>query len=341
MDTQRIQLTVMQALGDPAKGLGTANPYTRLLVDSLPTNKIRTTYFSWSTIFINKFDIFHVHWPELLFRHKFAAVRWLKCITFLIFIARIKVQRKAIVRTIHNLTPHESIPWLTSRVIRVLDKNTSLWIILNESTPVPSPDHKALIPHGHYRDWYAEPSSSKRITGRLLTFGLIRAYKGVDDLLRAFRDTPEWVTLSIAGRPDSHQTSQEIRELSEGDDRISLTLKFLTDEELSEEVAKSSLVVLPYREVHNSGVALLALSLNRPILVRDAPATRLLAEEFGTDWVKLFSGDLTPDVLETAIISTSHTPASARVDMSTRDWKLLASRLVDAYERAAAAVIDP
>ena len=42
------------------------------------------------------------------------------------------------------------------------------------------------ILHGHYREWYG-PSNAPSVPGRLLCFGLLRPYKGVESLLAAFR----------------------------------------------------------------------------------------------------------------------------------------------------------
>ncbi len=52
-------------------------------------------------------------------------------------------------------------------------------------------------------------------------------------------------------------------------------------------------MVLPYREMHNSGAALTALSLNRPVLVPDNEVNRELAEEVGPGWVFRYDGELT------------------------------------------------
>lgn len=325
----------MQALGNPAKGEHTSNPYTRLLVDSLPEDEVATVYFRWAGFLTDRFDVFHTHWPELLLRHRIAPIRWAKCLAFLVFLTRLRIQRKAIVRTVHNLSPHEDLPWLVSKVVHALDRRTTLRIVLNERTPLSSTDPSVLIPHGHYRDWYAEPPADQIVSGRFLTFGLIRAYKGIDELVKAFSATDSTeLSLTIAGRPDSKLTADITRDLSSADARINLNLKFLPDDELVKEISEAALVVLPYREVHNSGVALLALSMNRPILVRDAPATRLLVDEFGTGWVNLFSGELSAHALEAALKNSSSITNESRVDMSSRDWDVLASKLVDAYREA-------
>ncbi|WP_345752732.1 glycosyltransferase [Microbacterium rhizophilus] len=328
-------ITVMQLLVDPAVGPKSFNPYTTLLVRALDPSRVRTRYFRWKGMLTDDFDVLHVHWPEHFTRHARPAVRTLKAILLFVFLLRIRVQRKAIVRTAHNLRPHEQGTWAERRVLAYLDRHTTLWFVLNDATPVPE-SRKVLIQHGHYRDWYPMPQPGQQVAGRLLTFGLIRAYKGVDDLVSAFRDLDgaEW-SLHVCGRPDSAETVTRLEDLRGEDDRIALDLRYVPDDVLAQEIAEAEVVILPYREIHNSGVALLALSLNRPVILRDAAATRLLAEEFGDEWVHRFTGELTAETLRDSIAALRAAPRSTEVDMRSRDWGVLAGEMTAAYGRAA------
>ncbi len=66
---------------------------------------------------------------------------------------------------------------------------------------------------------------------------------------------------------------------------MSSALGFAPDADLVREISMSEMVVLPYRFMHNSGAVLLALSLDRPVLVPDNEVNRLLEIEVGSDWV--------------------------------------------------------
>lgn len=328
-------ITVMQSLGAPSPSKPISNPYTRLLVESMPSDRVQTKYFRWSGFLTDDFDVLHVHWPEVFVRHPRKVVHYAKCLAFWLFLLRIRLRNKAIVRTVHNLTPHEPGTWLETKVLTALDQQTDVRIVLNDATPNPLGTPTVLVPHGHYRDWYDEPGAERTIRGRLLTFGFIRAYKGIDDLLGAFRGTRDSdLTLVIAGRADSDDTSRFLNEQAALDERVSLDLRFVPDEELATHIAQAEMVVLPYREVHNSGVALLSLSLNRPILMRRSESSELLQTEFGAEWVILFDGDLTAEVIEGAIVDVRANPRSPRADMSSREWPLLAEKTVEAYDLA-------
>jgi len=329
------QLVVMQLRNKRNLKATVNNPYTNLLVSSLPEGRVRTTYFSWKTMLTERFDVLHVHWPEQIVRHPRPLVAQLKSAFFLLFLLRIRLQRKAIVRTVHNLAPHEAGSSLERIVLRQLDRQTTLWLVLNKSTPTADPDRTVVIEHGHYRDWYEEPPAEATVPGRLLAFGMIRAYKGIDDLVSAFRSTTDHsLSLHICGRPDGDETRVALAELADGDSRVKMTLEFIPDDVLGNEIAAAEAVVLPYREIHNSGVALLALSMNRPIIVRRSASTELLEQEFGTSWVHLFDSDLTGATLEHALTTLRAAQRPERVDMSSRDWTKLASQLAEAYDRA-------
>lgn len=336
MRSTRRPITVMQLEHDPAQNSVVLNPYLKLLTDALPEDRIRTRWFRWKGVFVDSFDVLHVHWPEFYLRHRTLIGRAIKTLLFTVFLARIAITRRTVVRTIHNLKPHEDGSWFERFLLARLERLTSLWIVMNETTPTTDPGRTVLIPHGHYRGWHSPPREVRPQTGRLVTFGRLRAYKGVGELISAFHElsTPTPLTLHVLGKPDSANAGESIRRIANGDTRIRFDLRFIPDDELAAEILDCEFVVLPYRDILNSGSALLALSLNRPVILRNTDSTKLLAEEFGDEWVSLFSGDLTPDKLLTSVDGLRRSPRAEEVDMSNRDWPTLAVELADAYVRA-------
>lgn len=330
MTFQDDPLVVMQVLNDPATEEHVPNPYTKLLVDFMTEEgRVEIRYFDWRSAFLSSYDVLHVHWPEMLVRHRTRLGHIVKSVLAILLIVVLRSRGVAVVRTVHNVKPHEQGGRLEQWVLKRLERATSLSIVMNETTPTASGQIRVLVPHAHYRSWYEEPDPAAIVPGRLLAFGLIRAYKGMNELVRAFRGMEGSPTLVIAGRPDGRQTTEALVEAKADDDRITLDLRFVPDEVLADHIAQAQVVVLPYPEVHNSGVALLALSMNRPVLMRRSATTTLLAEEFGTVWVHLFDGELTPAVLKEVLRTTAK--AGGRVDMELRDWTVLARKTVDAY----------
>jgi hypothetical protein len=99
-------------------------------------------------------------------------------------------------------------------------------------------------------------------------------------------------------------------------------------------VTEAELVVLPYRDVHNSGAALLALSLDRPVLVPDNEVTAELAAEVGPGWVHRYDGELTAETLRRALSAVREERRAPRPDLSGREWDGAAAAHVAVYRQA-------
>ncbi|GAA2986470.1 GDP-mannose--glycolipid 4-beta-D-mannosyltransferase [Microbacterium terrae] len=330
-------IRVLQLLADPAHSGGRPvdNPYTSLLIRSLPRDRVDIGYFRWRGMLTDRFDVLHVHWPENSLRHPRAVGRALKIVLFSVFLVRLRLRRKAVVRTLHNVQPHDSGTMAERWVLQRLDALTTLWIVLNETTPSPDPLRTVLIPHGHYRGWYATPTTEP-VPGRLLNFGMIKPYKGTERLVAAFRDlNGPAMSLHVVGEPSDASLAARVASLAASDPRVRLDLRFLDEDELAEEIGRCEAVVLPYRMMHNSGAVLLALSLDRPAIVPSSDATELLVAEFGAEWVVTFSGELDAIALQGAVDRVRAMPrAPGGPDLTRRDWPALGRLLAEAYGRA-------
>jgi len=210
---------------------------------------------------------------------------------------------------------------------------TRYWILLNPTTPLPRPGPSRVIPHGHYRDWYPRTGVGP-VPGRMLFFGLLRPYKGLEPLLEAFSgfDVPG-ASLEVVGRPTTPQLHALVERACGLDARVTALLEHADDATLADRIEQAQLVVLPYRELHNSGAMLAALSLDRPVLVPDGPTTRAIAAEVGPGWVITYHGELTPDRLRAALGATSARP-DRRPLLGGRDWPTAALAHLDVYRRS-------
>jgi beta-1,4-mannosyltransferase len=123
-------------------------------------------------------------------------------------------------------------------------------------------------------------------------------------------------------------------DLAGDDTRITLQFGFISDTELVDIVSSAELMVLPYRFMHNSGAAIAALSIGRPVLVPANPVNDELSLEVGAGWVFQFDGELTADALAHAIAAVRASTRTARPDLSARDWLPIGAAHVAAYRRA-------
>lgn len=313
----------------------TTNPYMIMLVRGLQAeNGVRIRLFSYRVALLGRYDAFHVHWPEILLEGRSWWRRAVRQLLLALLLVRLSVQRIPIIRTSHNVDRPEGLRRHEHLLLDWVDARTALVIKLNGHTPGLEQAQSVVIPHGHYRGWFAGQPRAEAVPDRFSYVGLVRRYKGVETLLTAFSqvsDEPRRsYTLHVAGKPSTPELRRMIEELAAGDRRIELTLQFLDDAELVRIVTSSALVVLPYRLMHNSGSVLAVLSLDRPVLVPDNPVNRDLADEVGHRWIHLYAGELTADDLVASMRAADGLIGDSP-DLSLRQWPDSIRQHVAAY----------
>jgi glycosyltransferase involved in cell wall biosynthesis len=98
----------------------------------------------------------------------------------------------------------------------------------------------------------------------VLCFGLMRPYKGIDLLLEAWRGIED-AELWIAGAP-----RMDISALRAGaPPGVRFVPRFIGDDELPAYFRRAEVIVLPYREIDQSGVLFTALAFGKPLLLSD------------------------------------------------------------------------
>lgn len=313
------RFVVLQSTGKPDE---TTNPYLVQLLDALPEN-VEVRYFSVRDALFSRYDLFHVHWPEYLLRHRTAPTTLAKQACMFLLLLRLWLTRVPVVRTLHNLRPHEQGGTIERLLLGWLDALTTRRIRINAAGRDADPATDTIL-HGHYRDWFAARQVPPSVNRRLLCFGLIRPYKGVETLLEAFGELPDaGATLRIVGRPVGPAMRQAVEDACAADARISARLEYVADEVLAREIGEAQCVVLPYRDMQNSGALLLALSLARPVLVPRSDANAALALEVGEEWVRLYDGALDAEVLAATLRALSEPRRQSEPDLSGRDWPRL------------------
>jgi beta-1,4-mannosyltransferase len=324
-------LTVLEQVNRPTP---TTNPYLVQLFRALePLVHIR--YWSLRAALLTRYDVVHLHWPEYMMRHHSAIGRVLRRCAVVALLLRWTLLRTPVVRTLHNLEPHEGGGRFERLLLRWMDRLVMRWIRINATTEPRAPGTDTAL-HGHYRDWYAGIDKPATVQGRLLHFGLIRPYKGVEALFDAMKGMQEpGCTLRIVGNPANAQMRTLVEQACDGDARISSLLQYVDDPTLAHEISEAELVVLPYREMHNSGTLLLSLSLSRPVLVPRTPNNAAVADEVGDGWVFMYEGELTAEVMQAGLRRARAMSGRREPDLSLRDW----ARAGEQHYRSYAAAI--
>ena len=146
-----------------------------------------------------------------------------------------------------------------------------------------------IIPHGNYLG--LQVKTDRIETARyfnldikknyLLFFGMIKKSKGLDVILEAMGTIPSNVDLIIAGRMRdiSYNHYDEIIEKLNLSNRIHPIIRYITNTERNLLFNFADLAILPYRKIYQSGVMLLAMSYEVPVIASDLPANRLIIDE--------------------------------------------------------------
>lgn len=127
-----------------------------------------------------------------------------------------------------------------------------------------------VIPHGPLRPWEGRGPASLppelRDDGSpvVLFFGLLRPYKGIEELLGAWRGI-EGAQLWIVGM--ARMDVAALRGASPAG--VQWVTRFVSDAEMGALMGRARLLVAPYREAEQSGVALSALGAGVPLLCSD------------------------------------------------------------------------
>jgi glycosyltransferase involved in cell wall biosynthesis len=144
-----------------------------------------------------------------------------------------------------------------------------------------APEKIHVIPHGLY-DQYGELLDIKAARKNLLindefvilSFGLIRKYKGIPYLIRAFEKLPPQILeksrLLIVGEvwEDRKELLDQIK-ASSFSDKITLVDEYVPDEKVNFYFSAADVVVLPYLRASQSGIAHIAMSFGKPVVVSE------------------------------------------------------------------------
>lgn len=183
----------------------------------------------------------------------------------------------------HNVIPHESFPmagrlangFLNRMRLSVVHSGSDLE--LAESMQLETRILRLYLP---IYDQYASPDVSRdearaelgysENTRLVLFFGLVRSYKGVQDLVRAMGSLPEDVRLLIVG--ECYSDRREIMGIISSlglSRRIRWIDRFVRDEEIPLYFRAADVVALPYRHATQSAVAQIALSFEKVLVLTD------------------------------------------------------------------------
>ncbi len=206
--------------------------------------------------------------------------QWLKVpVVDFILLCLIKTLKKntKVIFTAHNVLPHnseESFKNIYGKIYRKVDK-----IIVHDKTTKfellklfsISENKVKVIPHGLLN--IAGIDEEIKIEKPILTFamlGYLSKYKGVDMLIDAWMGSDyllnnNSVELVIAGTPKK-EVLEDLKKIADVPN-IRLLDKYLDSDDFNDLLLKSDVLVLPYKEISQSGVLLSGLKYKKTFIV--------------------------------------------------------------------------
>lgn len=315
-------------------------------------------------------DAIHLHWIEATYRpgswstrssllNKLANNRLalflrgvLRLANFSTALFLAKLQGKTFVYTVHNIKPN----FAQSKSFILLNRIAQR-LVLSLANRIHAHSHYVretlandygkkegviVVPHGSYVGYYPNQMSRPQAREQLglsdgafvyLFLGLLRPYKGLEDLIDAFEELGSSSDqLLLVGRALSDSYKDDLVNLCQNRPGVRLIPEFVPDEDIQLYMNACDICVLPYKDMTTSGAAALALSFGRPII---APAITSFPE-LVIPQAGLLYDPSRPEALSLALQQAkqrSWSEAQVFDYVHQFDWDELGPRLASLYEK--------
>jgi glycosyltransferase involved in cell wall biosynthesis len=281
------------------------NAFTGRFAQALRDAGVQPVEYEWGLRGLMQCDAVIFHWPDAFMN----ARDWKLACEQLLRLQFCKIVRGLkVVWLAHNALPHDtqgSGALLRHAFLRSLDGVIYLSErsreLVREAHCLPRGIVEQVTVHGAYpRSGRAFVPPAPDDSVRLASVGLVRPYKNLSELAEAARGVAQRrIEVTIVGKRHDADYAAHL-EAATGPDsavRFQLSDALLSPDEIDAAIDRAHGVVLPYRKILNSGSAIHALSRARPVLVPAVGSMSELAELVGQDWVRLYEGEITPQVL--------------------------------------------
>ncbi len=252
-----------------------------------------------------------------------------------------------VISILDNVIPHERMFYDTPFTKYFLTSSDAFIVLsgsVGEDLVRLKPDaNYIVIPHPMYDHFGSKADRSDAveklalIPGKknILFFGLIREYKGLDILIKAFSNLDDSYQLIIAGEPyGSFEQYMNMIESSENKERIKLFTRYIPDDEVSLFFSASDVVVLPYKSATQSGISAISHHFEIPMITTNVGGLKEAIGDTGTGIVvgRAESADITEGINSFFKGGKREKYVSNIRDLKERlSWKEFALKLTDYY----------
>ena len=228
-------------------------------------------------------------------------------------VGRILKKNAKVISIVDNLIPHEK-HFFDAPFTKFYLKSNDAYVALCDAVrkDILDADSNAVcttIPHPlytHFGEKMAKESAEDLLGIRhggknILFFGLIREYKGLDILIKAFSELDETYNLIIAGEPyGSFSQYQALIDDCRNRDNIKCFTHYINDTEVSRYFSSADVVILPYRTATQSGISSISYHFEIPMITTDTGGLKEMISGKGTGIV-VEKAD--PGLIRNAILS--------------------------------------
>lgn len=341
-----------------------SHPYLKLLYEEIEKYSeqyaIKVLYSDgvWCFNFIKKVlnaKVIHLHWIEQIIRSRNLTLSFLKFLGIILLLLLLKIQKKVIVITLHNIRFHEKVyakleeVWF--RLILgiadaiIVHNNYSLNVLTRYDQQLR--DKIYVIPHGNFVGYYPNDITQKKARKILgipeesivmLYFGQMRDYKGVDDLIAVFNDLLKEdnnLILIICGKTLDEKTRTKLLEFGKRFQRkCIMRLGYIPDDEVQIYMNASDIGILPYKEVTTSGALILFQSFARTVIAPDLPPIKEVLGDAGIYFKRGDREDMKASIIRTLNLDKKrlrNLGQRAFVRISKLDWDKIARATLKVY----------
>jgi glycosyltransferase involved in cell wall biosynthesis len=237
-------------------------------------------------------DVIHIHWIVDIIKRiswsKNPIMFYLKCILMMVDCWMVRLSGVKVIWTIHNKLAHEQLDpkreifirkTMARAVSRIIIHSKEALRAINILYDMDLTSKTSIIFHGNYIGVYPEPSANQSnlrkaqsldekdiIVGHV---GMLRPYKGIETLIQAFKkiSNNRSIKLLIAGKPADEDYKLKLENLIDHHPNITCDFSFLSEQTLTDYLAISDVVCLPFSDTLTSGSTLLAMSSGKALVL--------------------------------------------------------------------------
>ena len=296
---------------------------------------------------VKRGDIVHLHWFSSLYHGRTKSATFLKSLILDLYFRLLHAKGALLFWTVNNVISHDvDFPELEEMIVRRLIFRFDGLFAFGEQTArilvstYGFPKEKiAIAPHGTYKHYYANARVFS-VRDRYgfdenliyLFFGLLRPYKGLENLIEAFNDGKHNLLIVGGGHKDYIETLLR----SNTSPTTIVDARRVPDEEISGLFESIDAVILPFERITMSGTMILALSYKKFVItVADGDVPSYVHDGMNG----YLMNDNSPASIRSAIHRVDRASATDRQAWENRlsasiEWDSIGTTVVAAYSAA-------